>query len=304
MIWGMIEERRRRRQDMRPSRTSVWFLVFGCALACLLSVNIRTSAAATAFAGDYYPESVSNNGGQVVTSATVHNVIVNCPNGGCWGMIGSAITPDQIVDDFNASKLSHVIDQYVGSTKSARYSRGTGVHVTYSFTANTAKYLDAQNILDLAVKAVGTKNAGYSHIYVLHIPAGTTVCDSAGSCVGGKTPMCGYHAAVNHTISGVKVHLLMIVLPYENLGNCEVRGGFSPMIDSTANAFVREMADTITDPDGDAWLNTMSLDLFKREVGDQCWEGKDEAPLVFLNRNPYKIQFLYSNASHSCVESP
>jgi hypothetical protein len=48
----------------------------------------------------------------------------------------------------------------------------------------------------------------------------------------------------------------------------------------------------------------LSLDLNKREVGDECWVGSDSEPLVFINKNPYKIQYLYSNARHACVDTP
>jgi hypothetical protein len=43
-----------------------------------------------------------------------------------------------------------------------------------------------------------------------------------------------------------------------------------------------ELVETITDPDGDAWYNTLNFSLFNQEIGDECVFVTIIPPNVFM----------------------
>jgi hypothetical protein len=76
------------------------------------------------------------------------------------------------------------------------------------------------------------------------------------------------------------------------------------LIDSTDDVLSHETFETITDPDIDAWLNDLSLDLYGAEIGDECQDFDFGYGLVSLNGKNYEIQPEYSNSQHGCAYSP
>lgn len=253
----------------------------------------------------YSTTAMTNNGGAVVTSARIHNVLINCGNGQCWGNVGSAITPDQVVTDFGASTYGHTTDQYVGTTAANRYVLSSGVHVSYSLANNQASFADVLNILDFAAKTLGVKDTGYGDIYLLHFPVGIDVCTTT-QCVSGGA-ICSFHGTADGTINSTPVHLLFAAIPYQDIPGCKVINGPNELNDSEASAIVAELSETITDPDLDAWYNTTGLTLgaAAAELSDECTMVKHiRYPTVSLNGHAYKIPLLFSNASNLCVDQP
>jgi hypothetical protein len=60
--------------------------------------------------------------------------------------------------------------------------------------------------------------------------------------------------------------------PYQNVNGCAVAqpSPNGPVVDSQASVLSHETTETITDPDGSAWWNTVSLDLYRYETADEC----------------------------------
>ncbi len=253
----------------------------------------------------YSPSALTNNGGPVVTTARIHNVLINCTKAPCWGTVGTVATPDQFVRDFAASTYSHVLDQYVGSTASGRYTLSTGVSITYSLPSNQASITDVGNILLTAATTLGTKYTGYNDIYVLHFPVGTDVC-TATVCVSYGT-ICTFHGASDTMIKSTPVHLLYAAIPYQDIPGCKVITGPNEINDSTAQGIAKELSNVITNPDLTTWYNTTGLFLaaVSAEVSYECVLIKHlHYPTLTLNGNAYKIPLLYSNATGTCIDQP
>jgi hypothetical protein len=247
----------------------------------------------------------------------MHNVFVNCPPTGpignkiarCWGTTGSdphnVPTPDQFAADYNLGGLSHVMDQYVGSTARNRYPLGLDVNVKYTYSGSTtANYQDVLNIVTSAATALGRNFAGYGDIYNLYFPAGVDVCTTS-ACVSGGT-FCAFHASAEGTVQGYPVHLIFAALPYQNIPACKIAGGPNVVNDSMASVIGQEVSQMITDTDGDAWFNrTSTLLAAGSEIGEECQLAKfSRYPTVTVNGHPYKTQLEYSNAVRDCIDQP
>ena len=248
----------------------------------------------------FYPGDLSNgfNNGPTVASATMHGLYVNGTQGD-WGY------PANFLNDLNQSTMIHIADDYVGSSASNRYPVGNGLllvgglpHVIYDDTIILAAYIGALHY-----------GSGYNHIYHVYLPPGQDVCFSAApnQCYSPdnfKTfYFCAYHGSIDFPDIG---HVLLTVEPFQNVDGCQVQAP-SPnglLIDSTADVLSHETFETITDPDGTAWWNQFSLDLFGAEIGDECQNFNFGYDFVTLNGRSYEIQPEYSNTWHGCVYSP
>jgi len=101
-------------------------------------------------------------------------------------------------------------------------------------------------------------------------------------------------------------HTLFTVQPYQNVPGCMVQqpSPQGPLVDSTSNILFHETTETITDPDGDAWLNLNDLVMYGSEIADECEQAAFSYPSVLVFNTEYAIQGDYSNASHRCSYSP
>lgn len=261
----------------------------------------------------------ADTGGPVLTAARIHNVFVNCPGSGptgdvvarCWGTVGndphSVPTPDQFASDFAAGGPMHVTDQYVGSTASGRYTVGPDVNIRYSISNSQASFQDVISILTTAVSTLGPQYAGYNDMYLLYFPVGIDVC-TPSACVSGGT-FCSFHSSADGTIKGMPVHVVFAAEPYQDIPNCRIILGPNEVNDSTASNIAHELAEMITNPDGDAWHNVADGLLAGNEMADECDRTKFiRYPTLTLPKatagNKYKIQLLYSNSNLACVDAP
>ena len=121
---------------------------------------------------------------------------------------------------------------------------------------------------------------------------------------------CAYHNSVDFKEIG---HVLYSVEPYQNVGGCSVRPGTpnGQLIDSTNNSLSHETTETITDPDGTAWINSTLVVLNGAEIGDECsffiFIGPNpyfDPSNVILNDTPYAIPPEYDNSRHACTTGP
>jgi len=277
----------------------------------------------------FYPADLAQGPGPVVLDAQFHNVYVNCVPS-CWD------SPAIFENHLYASSFLHLVNQYVGSAAPGRYSQGKSATVSYpnsgilfdnlTSTTNTGNGTgDIASILHAVAAKFGT---GYEHVYHVFIPKGTDVCLADGTCYSPDNInswfFCGYHGYQEFPDIG---HVLFTVEPYEDayaiynglpFYACTVGQPDSTVdtyptpngveVDSQANVLSHETFETITDPDGDAWLlGPYSLAFYGLldEIGDLCVSQTFlySAPILVAGK-PYYVQPEYSNKYHACTMIP
>jgi len=246
----------------------------------------------------YYPADVSYQGGQVVQSAESHAVYVNC-HAKCFGY------PTKFLRNLEKSDFIHVTDQYVGTTSNNRYTVGQSGVVSYPVSGP----LGPSDIITLVHASASAFGTGYGNIHHIFFAPGIDVCADTGLTVCYSPDnlatwyFCAFHGSIDFTDIG---HVLFTVQPYQNVPGCAV-GSPSPNgteVDSQASVLSHETIETITDPDGTAWWNTVSLDLSGYEVADECQNITFVYQTPSINGTLYEIQPQYSNAVHACTYRP
>jgi hypothetical protein len=268
------------------------------------ATSLRESAATAASSipgvpvPGYYPVDLSNPGnGAVVTTAKSHPLYVNCA-ASCWG------DPLTFLDHLDDSNFIHITDQYVGSTANDRYKEGTSSSITFPVFAP----LTDNDILQIAHAGAKAHGSGYGNIYHIFLPKGVDVCFTGTAiCYSPDNPatfvFCAYHGSVDFTDLG---HVLFTVEPFQDVPGCSITQP-SPngsLIDSTSSTLAHELIETITDPDGTAWISLSSLAAFGQEIGDLCVNPFGIEAVSVLGGKPYEIQQMYSNKFHACANVP
>lgn len=247
----------------------------------------------------FYPSDLTNpDNGQVLTSAESNPLYVNCLPG-CWGH------PAAFLRHLSKSGFIHVVDQYVGSTAHRRYKLGEGGQLSYPVFAPLSDN-DLLNIVHAGARSLGNKP--YYNVFHVFLPKGTDVCISGTSeCYSPDNPatfaFCAFHASVNFSDVG---QVLFTVEPYQDVPGCSVAqpSPNSALVDSTANTLSHELIETITDPDGTAWVARNSLVAYGEEMADLCVTPFGQYGKVLVGGKHYAIQPEYSNKLHGCVVRP
>jgi hypothetical protein len=291
--------------------------------------DIAAQAAAMAApdsGGPRYPADLQYQGGPVAVSMKNHLIFLH-PNGGCtidscWG------DPGRFLRDLFRSDFIHVVDQYTGSTANDRYTVAQeATHINY--TPPNQPFTDAD--IEAIVHAVVVSRedddrgfaTGYGNEYHVFLPPGQDECFTSTftRCYSPDKPstfvFCAYHGSANFPDIG---HVLYSVEPFQNVRGCSSRPGTpnGQLTDSTNNVLSHETFETITDPDGTAWWNSLNNGLRGAEIGDECsfiiFIANPNPPpplLVFLdpsnvtlNGRPYAAQPEYNNAAHACTTIP
>jgi hypothetical protein len=265
------------------------------------------SVAANVFG--FFPADLVYSGGPVVASLQSHAVYVNSNSntGGCRGVENCWGDPEDFLEDLGRSNFIHLLDQYIGVTRSNRYTVGDHVKVTYP--SGTIFDSDLINIVHTAAAKKGT---GYGHIYHIFLPPGTDQCSNDGTtCYSPDNEKtffyCAFHGSVDFTDIG---HVLFSVQPYQNVPGCQVAppNPNSQLIDSTNSTLSHELIEAITDPDLDAWFNLSSLDLAGAEIADECqpwaYNNGSIVPTFRIGSHLYEVQLEYSNTYHACINVP
>ena len=235
---------------------------------------------------------LTNNGGPVVPTASVYNILVNCPDESCWGGDISGFE-----NSFFSSDMIHILDQYVG--QSATYTVGGDIPVTY----NTSNQLGDQDIVNIIYNVAQQYGTGYNAVYNVFLENGVQQCSqNAGGCY--LQQYCAYHGSNDYSDIG---HTLYTVEPYQDVSGCQVssvsNGGQSPngsTIDSTASTLSHELSETFTDPDvavnNLAWYNSSG-----GEIGDLCAPAAGvPTQQISLNGTVFEIQGEYDNNVSDC----
>jgi hypothetical protein len=227
-----------------------------------------------------------------VKGGTNRNIYVNCTAGpaSCWGT--GALTPATFLRDFNLSSMIGIANQYLGEDATDKFSIQE-LSTTTTFANNTASLNDVFSILFAASNF--TKASGYNNVYHVFLPRGTDMCMTATACYSPDNPstfaFCAFHGSVDF---GPHWHVIYSVEPYQAVGGC-VLPPQTRVIDATASTLSHEFFESITDPDLDAWFNSLT----GNEVSDLC-AGFVNAEQV--SRNVYAIQEQYSNTVHACTD--
>ena len=245
----------------------------------------------------FYPADLSNPfHGKVLASAQSNNIYVNC-SATCWG------TPSTFLGYLALSNFIHITDEYAGTTANKRYTVGAATYIKEPLPTT----LTQTNILQLVHVAARAHGSGYDHVYHVFLPKGVDVCLSATHCYSPDRPstfvFCAYHGSADFTDIH---HVLFSVEPYQNVPGCSVAqpSPNGPLVDSTSSTLSHELIETITDPDGDAWIAQNSLVDYGAEIGDLCETPFGNYAAFTLNGKSYAIQPEYSNKFHACATTP
>lgn len=290
-----------RGKSFRPSRTAAQMQFMSAHAA---SAHANSSAAPTV-----YPGTLSFLGGATVRRAESHAVFVNsstaCPAPACWG------NPLQFLKDYGHSEFVRIVDQYVDDHRPDRYTLGDSFTLS---APSSGPYTDANMAAFAHAVASFGGFSGYDHIIHLFLPPGQDVCfdSSFTTCYSPDNPssfaFCAYHSSADFTDVG---HVLYTVEPFQDVPGCAVNPGTpnGQLVDSTNNILSHETTETITDPDGDAWINIIDLSMLFEETGDECelvnvFQGGFMPVDVELDHHLYAIQPEYSNLARGCASRP
>ncbi len=251
-----------------------------------------------------YPADLQYFGGHVLKTVVSHNIYLN-DTASEWG------DPQGFLNDLNKSTFIHVIDQYVGSTANGRYTTGTNAFIEHTYYLNIDNIVPQTDLLAFAHTAASKLGGGYGHIYHIFLPKGYDTCfDGTNVCYSPDFPstfvFCAYHASV--TFPDKVGHVVFSVEPYQNVSGCTTADTVPPvgpqpppngqLKDSTNSVLSHEYFESITDPDGNGWINPDPA--YPGEIGDLC--RFKPYVVIPLNGHPYEIQREYSNKVHGCVD--
>jgi len=237
-------------------------------------------------------------GGPMVHAATSYNVYVNCDAtpADCWGTF--KLSPATFLRDLNSDNFIRLVNEFIGTDAKHQFAVAelgiTGVAFEDPARPTTATINDVLGIVFSAASFTG--DVGYDAIYHVFLPAGTDMCFDDVTCYSPDNldtfVFCAFHASVDF---GPDAHVLFTVEPYQATFGCSIPGQTPHgVIDATASTLSHELMETITDPDGDAWFNT----LFGIEGSDICSGfGSNE----LIGNHQYFVQKEYSNVAHGCT---
>jgi hypothetical protein len=314
-----VSEAQNARHHARPANTEAGKAARPTEISNMHSAAAAPAAAAPDSGGLRYPADLQYHNGPVVTSMRQTLIYVNLNNSPscstvatCWG------NPRGFLSDLGQSNMIHIVDQYVGSVENGRYRVSEeGVRVSYPLSVHP--YTD--NDMLAIVHAVVTqgeehRGTGYDHEYHIFLVPGQDECfDSTYSVCYSPDNLptfffCAYHGSADFKDIG---HVLYSVEPFQNVRGCRSRpnGPNGPVVDSTNNVLSHETFETITDPDGTAWWNSLDNGLYGQEIGDECSFLVFIAPHTYfdpsdvtLNGRSYAIQPEADNAQHACSTTP
>jgi hypothetical protein len=255
-----------------------------------------------------YPADLSYQGGPVVDFAQSHAIYLlpdgKCPIPQCWG------NPEGFLRDLSNSDFIHLVDQYIGLGASRRYTVGTKAKVTY--TPPKVPLTDDYMLTAVHAVAVASGKNGYGHIFHVFLPRDRMSVSTPPS--NSATPLTTRKpfTSVLVTAALTSPTLVMCCIPSSltrTVDGCSVSPGTpnGQLVDSTNDVLSHELFETITDPDGDAWLNSTDLSLLGEEIGDECQfviftpTNAYFDPFVYeIDEKHYATQPEYSNALHGC----
>lgn len=261
----------------------------------------------------FYPSDLDYFGGPVVTQMSSHAVYVNASSCGgvasCWG------NPEGFLRDLGNSEFIRITDQYTGTHGDYDVGQHVNASATPTMNSNGLTVIDQPTLIGIvhdAAVALGVTSGGFNHEFHVFLPKGIDTCftgNESNVCYSPDNPatffFCAYHGSVIFTDIG---HVLLSIEPYQNVPGCQSAppNPNGMLADSTNSVLSHETIETITDPDGNAWIADNSLIAAGAEIGDLCEPtGNNNAQFLdsYLNLNghPYELQLEYSDRYHACA---
>jgi hypothetical protein len=247
-----------------------------------------------------FPGDLVYQGGAVVEVAESHAIYLlpngTCPIATCWG------NPEGFLRDLGKSEFIHITDQYVGRHSPNRYTVGQRAMVP--FTPSSVPLTDNDVLAVIHAVASVTGQTGYGHIYHVFLPQGTDECFDSTFTICASNVFCAYHSSADFTDIG---HILYSVEPFANVIGCQVKPGTpnGSLVDSTNDVVSHELIETITDPDGTGWWNSVGEGMFGEEIADECvffFSPSFSDPAIISVQGPlYALQPEYNNRQHACT---
>jgi hypothetical protein len=165
--------------------------------------------------------------------------------------------------------------------------------------------LELQQEIDHVIQTHDASGRGLGNLWFILLPPNVDTCSQPGSC--GSNAFGGYHS-LSDLGNGVTIYA---VIP-DPLVEFAVPPGADPQgnadAESAIDAAAHETVESITDPEGNAWMDPNGS-----EVADKCELGQMGAPLGYapdgspynqlINGDEWLIQDMWSNAADGCVES-
>ena len=276
----------------------------------------RSSGRAPDSGGPRFPGDLEFQGGNVITSMQQHLIYVNLGSSTCSTVATCWGNPHKFLRDLGHSQMIHIVDQYTDSSDDNRYQvSDTQFQVSFPRGANPYTDTDMQTIVHAVVMANGLKT-GYDNEYHIFLVPGQDECLDTNPpfllCYSPDNPgsffFCAYHSSADFPDIG---HVVYSVEPFQDVAGCSSRpnGPNGQLADSTNNVLSHETFESITDPDGTAWINTLDNALVGSEIGDECafiepitsLEVFFDPSNVTLDGAKYIIQPEYNNAAHACT---
>jgi hypothetical protein len=238
------------------------------------------------------------HGGSIIPNANVTNVY--------WGSVIDTSDLDTFMTWVSASFYVAHLSEY-GHIGAGSF----GGSIPWTAAPRRVGQSDVENLIDdLVANGQLPENTSGNEVYAIYLPKGTTAwtgdigtsmpscpkTDANGEC------FCGYHSWYDaggiFGLFGTERHYFVIPDLTDAPGWC---GGPGHDLGDRTVASSHELAETITDPHGDAWH---SNDTAGDEIGDLC-NGYNVHPNIFRNANTlnYWVQCEYSNSQRTCVNN-
>jgi len=197
-----------------------------------------------------------------------------------------ALTLQNYRNQLGTSAFYNLLTQYCGSNGCVQLSNlGTGTPDWFDTTPPPT------NVTDMAIRSkvqayLATHVFDASTIYEVVLPSSSySSTGGSTSCGGPSLAYCAYHSWIGSGLSATKY----TVQPYPSCSGCTVSGWSS--VQNQEHFVAHETANTVTDPTGTTWFDATGA-----EIADKCaW-----SPTPYLSGG-YAYQYLWSNATHSCV---
>jgi hypothetical protein len=245
------------------------------------------------------------------------------PGGHAYQQLIEQFFTDVGHDSGSASNIFSTLPQYSDASGAASYS--ISYDAASDAVSDTAPYPRAseqctsptgivtcvtdasiQQELDRVIRTSDPSARGMHDLWFVFLPPNVDTCITGPVC--GSLAFTGYHALSNFGAAGVIY--AVAVDPVIGFGLQAPAGSDpqgNPDAEFTVNVAAHELAEAITDPQGNGWL-----DANGQEIGDKCHNTLD-APLGYaangapynqlINGDEWLFQAMWSNASGGCVQA-
>jgi hypothetical protein len=153
------------------------------------------------------------------------------------------------------------------------------------------------------VMSINGWTGGLDKIFVLFTSSGEGSCFTSASTSCAYTQYCAYHGSTSGSPT-----VLYANMPYANTSVCKTSSQTEPngdLGDLTVSVLTHEISETITDPLGNAWFDSMG-----NEIGDLCnfnfgtntWAGPSAAANQMWSGFFFETQQEWDNHTGACVQ--